>query len=155
MGVGKGFRRGRRKAENTAYQDTGMSEATIMTATDGKLVLALDKSLYPLDVIYGAAYVFIDRAYILLGRDGENITVELACKDEDIDEAALRAMAMNPLKCRMLELLEFFGENPSWAKVGCKMVPCELSLSQIGGSRSPGWVRWGLLEQMGYPIRKP
>ena len=93
MGVGKGFRRGRRKAENTAYQDTGMSEATIMTATDGKLVLALDKSLYPLDVIYGAAYVFIDRAYILLGRDGENITVELACKDEDIDEAALRAMA--------------------------------------------------------------
>ena len=69
-----------------------MSEATIMTATSGKLVLALDKGLYPLDVIYGAAYVFIDRAYILLGRDGENITVEIAAKDET-DEATMRAMA--------------------------------------------------------------
>ena len=37
-----------------------MSEATILTAADGKLLLSLDKGLYPLDVIYGAAYVFID-----------------------------------------------------------------------------------------------
>ena len=88
-----GCRRGRRQPEITASQETGMSEATILTATDGKLVLALDKGLYPLDVIYGAAYVFIDRAYILLGRDGDNITVELAAKDEDTEDSALREMA--------------------------------------------------------------
>ena len=69
-----------------------MSEATILSASDGKLLLSLDKGLYPLDVIYGAAYVFIDRTYILLGRDGDNITVELDAK-EDTDEASLRAMA--------------------------------------------------------------
>jgi His-Xaa-Ser system protein HxsD len=70
-----------------------MSEATILSAKDGKLVLSLDKGLYPLDVIYGAAYVFIDRAYILLGRDGDAITVELAAKDDGTADDALRAMA--------------------------------------------------------------
>ena len=59
----------------------------------GKVTLRLDAGLYPLDVVYGASYVFIDRAYVLLGREGDAITVEFASKDEAVDEAALRALA--------------------------------------------------------------
>jgi His-Xaa-Ser system protein HxsD len=35
---------------------------------DGELVLELEESLYPKDAIYGTAYVFIDRCYVLLDR---------------------------------------------------------------------------------------
>ena len=58
-----------------------MKAPEIVSETDGKLVLSLDKGLYPLDVIYGAAYVFIDRAYILLGKVDDKITVELTLKN--------------------------------------------------------------------------
>ena len=57
-----------------------MKAPEILSEQDGKLVLSLDKGLYPLDVIYGAAYVFIDRAYILLGKVDDKITVELTLK---------------------------------------------------------------------------
>lgn len=69
-----------------------MTAPDILTAKDGKLVLSLDKGLYPLEVIYGASYIFIDRAYVLLGKVDDSITVEIATKD-DRDEAALRALA--------------------------------------------------------------
>lgn len=70
-----------------------MSAPEILTAEGGKLILSLDKGLYPLDVIYGAAYIFIDRAYVLLGKaDGKTI-VELAAKDPDTGAEALRALA--------------------------------------------------------------
>lgn len=70
-----------------------MTQPNILSSQDGKLVLSLDKGLYPLDVIYGAAYIFIDRAYVLLGKDGDHIVVELAAKDADTDDEGLRAMA--------------------------------------------------------------
>ena len=57
-----------------------MKAPDILSETDGNLVLSLDKGLYPLDVIYGAAYVFIDRAYILLGKVDDKITVQLTLK---------------------------------------------------------------------------
>jgi His-Xaa-Ser system protein HxsD len=69
-----------------------MTAPEILTARDGKLVLSLDKGLYPLEVIYGAAYIFIDRAYVLLGKAGDAVTVEIATKAGG-DEAALRALA--------------------------------------------------------------
>jgi His-Xaa-Ser system protein HxsD len=65
----------------------------ILTATDAKLVLRLSKSLYPLDVIYGAAYIFIEKAYVLLGRDGEDFIVEMAAKDTSVTEDGLRIIA--------------------------------------------------------------
>jgi len=39
-----------------------------MAAQSEAVVLELDESLYPLDAIYGAAYVFIDRCYVFLDR---------------------------------------------------------------------------------------
>ena len=70
-----------------------MKVPQILSAADGKLVLSLDKGLYPLDVVYGAAYVFIDRAYVLLGKDGDKTVVELAAKDPETSKEALRELA--------------------------------------------------------------
>lgn len=56
------------------------------------LTLSLDVGLYPRDVLYAAAYVFLDRAYVLLDRAGSRFLVHLRGKTA-IDEAALRAMA--------------------------------------------------------------
>ena len=70
-----------------------MTAPNILQATDGKLTLSLDKGLYPVDVIYGASYIFIDRAYILLGRSDDAITVQMATKDASASEDVLRAMA--------------------------------------------------------------
>lgn len=56
------------------------------------LVLSLDCELYPRDVLYAAAYVFLDRAYILLDRENERYVVRLRGK-LPLDEATMRSMA--------------------------------------------------------------
>ena len=60
--------------------------------TTSTLTLSLDIGLYPRDVVYAAAYVFLDRAYVLLDRDGTRLLVHLRGK-QPLDEAVLRAMA--------------------------------------------------------------
>ncbi len=40
-----------------------------LDAAASRMTLALDIGLYPTDVLYGAAYIFIDRAYVLLDKD--------------------------------------------------------------------------------------
>jgi His-Xaa-Ser system protein HxsD len=69
-----------------------MKAPDIVTASDSKVILRLDEGLYPLDVIYGAAYVFIDRAYVLLGRDGAAVVVTLTAKGQ-VADAELEAIA--------------------------------------------------------------
>jgi His-Xaa-Ser system protein HxsD len=64
---------------------------TLDTATS-KLTLSLDVGLYPRDVLYAAAYVFLDRAYLLLDRDGGRYLVHFRTK-QPLDEPSLRAMA--------------------------------------------------------------
>jgi His-Xaa-Ser system protein HxsD len=44
-----------------------MSELSV-NADDGKVEVEFDEGLYPLDAVYGAAYVFIDRCYVHLDR---------------------------------------------------------------------------------------
>jgi His-Xaa-Ser system protein HxsD len=39
-----------------------------LSVEDQQITLTLDVGLYPIEVVYGAAYVFIDRAYVLLDR---------------------------------------------------------------------------------------
>jgi His-Xaa-Ser system protein HxsD len=71
-----------------------MSQSKIETldAAGSTLVLSLDTGLYPRDVLYAAAYVFLDRAYVLLDRQGSRYVVQLRAK-QPLDEATLRAMA--------------------------------------------------------------
>lgn len=43
-------------------------EVQTLDAGTGTATLSLDPGLYPIDVIYGAAYALIDRAFVLLDR---------------------------------------------------------------------------------------
>ncbi|HVM97303.1 MAG TPA: His-Xaa-Ser system protein HxsD [Candidatus Acidoferrales bacterium] len=71
-----------------------MAQANIETidAKTSTLRLSLDIDLYPREVLYAAAYVFLDRAYVLLDRDGQRFIVQLRAK-QPLEEAALRAFA--------------------------------------------------------------
>jgi His-Xaa-Ser system protein HxsD len=55
------------------------------------LTLSLDSSLYPREVLYAAAYVFLDRAYLLLDRTDTRFLVHIRGK-EPLGESTLRAM---------------------------------------------------------------
>jgi His-Xaa-Ser system protein HxsD len=58
-----------------------------------RVTVTLDRSLYPLDAVYGAAYVFIDRCYVLLDAPApERVTVELRGR-ETLEAAALEQLA--------------------------------------------------------------
>jgi len=57
----------------------------------GSVHLRVDSQLYPLGAIYAAAYVFLDRCFVLLDRpDERNIRVTLAPKKAGADETILR-----------------------------------------------------------------
>ena len=56
------------------------------------LTLSLDVGLYPRDVLYAAAYVFLDRAYVLLDRQDARFIVHFRGK-RALEEATFRAMA--------------------------------------------------------------
>jgi His-Xaa-Ser system protein HxsD len=48
------------------------------------VVITVNPKLYALDVIYSAAYVFLDRCYVLLNGEPEtNIIIELKPKNEE------------------------------------------------------------------------
>lgn len=68
------------------------SQIETLDAGTSTLTLSLDTGLYPRDVLYAAAYVFLDRAYVLLDRDGSRFLVHLRGK-QALDEPTLRAMA--------------------------------------------------------------
>ena len=68
------------------------SEIVQSDLADGRVILTLDSTLYPLDALYGASYVFIDRCYVLLDKpDPSHFRVTLSPKKAVADEAALRA----------------------------------------------------------------
>jgi His-Xaa-Ser system protein HxsD len=56
------------------------------------LTLSLDVGLYPRDVLYAAAYVFLDRAYVLLDRQDSRFVVQFRAK-RPLEEATFQAMA--------------------------------------------------------------
>lgn len=72
--------------------------------SEGSAVVQLDTALYPLPAIYGAAYVFIDRAYVLLDRPADDrVRVTLVAKQpspprEDL-EALVGELANEALAC--------------------------------------------------------
>jgi His-Xaa-Ser system protein HxsD len=68
------------------------SKIEILDAATSSLTLSLDIGLYPRDVLYAAAYVFLDRAYVLLDRVESRFVVHLRGK-RPLDEPTLLAMA--------------------------------------------------------------
>ena len=56
------------------------------------VTVSVNPEVYPLDVIYGAAFVYIDRAYVLLDRgDDQHVTVTLTARSPS-DYATLTAL---------------------------------------------------------------
>lgn len=50
------------------------------TDAPAALTLEFDEGLYPLDAVYGAAYIFIDRCYVHLDRQAGRLSVRLKLK---------------------------------------------------------------------------
>lgn len=58
-----------------------------------RVTFAIDEEIYPRDAIYGAAYLFLDRCYVFLGRPADKtVSVQLRAKTP-ADEEALVALA--------------------------------------------------------------
>lgn len=71
-----------------------MEEVIKINKREGCVRLSINPEIYPLDVIYSAAYVFLDRVYILLSGDMKNIQVELRMKERaDKREDLLKKLA--------------------------------------------------------------
>jgi His-Xaa-Ser system protein HxsD len=64
------------------------THADFVYTVDGRSVgLLLDEDLYPRDAIYGAAYLFVDRAYVFLERPAERrVQVRLRAKESATPE---------------------------------------------------------------------
>lgn len=58
-----------------------------------RVTFAIDEEIYPRDAIYGAAYLFLNRCYVFLGRPADKtVSVQLRSKTP-ADEDALVALA--------------------------------------------------------------
>jgi His-Xaa-Ser system protein HxsD len=63
----------------------------VASIDDDHVSLVVDESVYPLDAVYGAAYVFIDRCFVLVDRpEAGRFRITLAAKQNEGGEAALR-----------------------------------------------------------------
>jgi His-Xaa-Ser system protein HxsD len=61
---------------------------------EGSVHVVLDEGVYPLEAIYGASFVFIDRAFVFVDRPSANrYRVVLTPKKGAFDADALRALA--------------------------------------------------------------
>jgi His-Xaa-Ser system protein HxsD len=74
--------------------DLGLPQSIVAhDPVDGSVTITVDAVLYPLEALYGAAYIFIDRCYVLLDRPREGaLSVTLASKKGDASPEGLRAM---------------------------------------------------------------
>lgn len=113
---------------------------------EGYLIVSISPKIYPLEVIYSAAYVFLDRAYVLIdGNPEEEIFVQMKPKGkEDLEKLGLefnnelinysvyivQATRNQPLRKAIIEraLLTNTGEvveKRYCEECGCEMIFCE------------------------------
>lgn len=60
---------------------------------EGSICITINPRIYPLDVVYSAAYVFLDRAYIVIDGDPKKeVVVELRLKEQDNNPYNLEKM---------------------------------------------------------------
>ena len=83
--------------------------------SEGSVTLTVDVAVYPLEAVYGAAYIFIDRCYVLLDcPKADQVSVTLADKKGAADAEALRPSGARgtPLE-RQTQLLNVIYSKPS------------------------------------------
>lgn len=65
-------------------------ENIVVDAASNRVSVAVNPAVYPLDVIYGAGFIYVDRAFVMLDRiDPEHVLVTLTARRAS-DEQALR-----------------------------------------------------------------
>lgn len=75
-----------------ALEQSGRAQA-VTELEENRARLTFDRTLYPLDAVYGAAYVFIDRCYVFLDApDPEHIEVTLQAR-ENLEQVELEQLA--------------------------------------------------------------
>ena len=71
-----------------------MNHSITTQLTNGTATFSVDPSLYPLDALYGAAYIFIDRCFVFLDKDANgHVVVSLSPKKGPADEGTLKSWA--------------------------------------------------------------
>ena len=76
----------------TSFSDIPEAVASV-SATDRSVSINLDAELYPLQAVYGASYIFIDRCYVFIDRpEAGRFRVTLSAKQGVEDAGALRAL---------------------------------------------------------------
>ena len=74
--------------------ETQAGEAQFEFAIDDRNIqFELDEELYPLDSIYGASYIFIDRCYVFLTRPRDQFVTVRLRRREPADEETMMALA--------------------------------------------------------------
>lgn len=67
------------------------SDRATAELVDGSARITIDEAVYPIASVYGAAYVFIDRCYVLLDKPSDGrVRVTLASKEVGASDDALR-----------------------------------------------------------------
>lgn len=108
------------------------------------LIVSINPKIYPLEVIYSAAYVFLDRAYLLIdGNPEEEVFVQMKPKNrkEDLEKLGnefnnelvnysvyvVQAVRNQPLRKAIIEraLLTNTTEIEHCPKCGCKLEFCQ------------------------------
>lgn len=70
---------------------TGLPPQVTAELGDAAVTLVVPVALYPKEALYGAAYVFIDRCFVVLGRpSADEWSITLAKKDPTAAEPSLR-----------------------------------------------------------------
>jgi His-Xaa-Ser system protein HxsD len=67
-------------------------ELSAVDLASSSVTLRVDPAIYPLDALYGAAYVFIDRCYVLLDKPDATWRVTLSWKKGEPTQDQLRAL---------------------------------------------------------------
>ena len=84
--------------DNMSSRSASKKSNIEMNDDDNCVSVSINPSIYPLDVIYSAAYVFLDRAYVFIDGDPQkNVVVELKPKDGKTDLETLGRELNNEL----------------------------------------------------------
>jgi His-Xaa-Ser system protein HxsD len=69
-------------------------EELTFSMDERRVSFVLDEEIYPRDAVYGAAYLFVDRAWVFLARPGDKqIEVRLKSQEEGVDQEGLTKLA--------------------------------------------------------------
>lgn len=64
----------------------------VVSISGEHVTLTVDAAVYPLESVYAASYIFLDRCFVLLDRTGDRFRVTLAAKKAGADDAALSSL---------------------------------------------------------------